>query len=407
LDGAGNLYVADIGGGGRVVKFSPSGGSYAYVSVLQSGEGAVAVGVDPSSNDVFVGDFSEGAYRVVAFNSSGTQFDDFGGGVVGPPPFGIETSGQIAVNATTHAVYVSDPSGNELWVFDRVGSIPAPVATTSPATSPGQLEATLQASVNPKAHGLLDCHFEYTDHVDFQLHGFANATDLPCPFKPTGSTSSPISRAVNGLAPATAYDYRIVATTNGGTAEGAAQEFETLPPLAPTVVSGAASSLTQTAATLAGSVNPQGGPISDCHFEYTDKVDFESNAFDNALVEECDAIPEGTTSEAVSAKVTDLSAGTDYRFRVVATNNSGTGEGTPQPFATLADTCATNPALCPPPPEEKHEAPRPPVVVPTPAPTPPATPPTKPLKCHKGFKKKTVRGKQKCVKVKKRKRRHG
>jgi hypothetical protein len=48
-------------------------------------------------------------------------------------------------------------------------------------------------------------------------------------------------------------------------------------------------------------------------------------------------------------------------------------------------TCATDPALCPPPPP----------------PPPPNNP--KPLKCKKGFKKKTVKGKAKCVKVKKHK----
>jgi hypothetical protein len=404
LDGAGNLYVIDYGNGGRVVKFKPSAGSYAYDSVLQSGEGAVAVGTDPSSNDVFVGDYSEGNYHVVAYDSTGAQFDDFGGGTIGPPPFGIETSGQIAANGTTHKVYISDPSGQKLWIFSRVASIPAPTATTSPATSLGQVEATLNASVNPKSHGLRSCEFEYTTHADFLQHSFANATTAPCPFKPVGSASTTISLAVTGLTPATAYDYRIVAATNGGTVEGAAEEFETLPPLAPTAATGSATGLAQTVATLGGSVNPHGGPISDCHFDYTDKADFEANSFANALSVECEFTPDGTTSEPVSAKVTGLTAGTEYRFRAVATNNSGTGEGLPQSFSTLADTCATKPALCPP--EEKHEVPPAPVVAaPPPTQAPPAPAAKRPLKCHKGFRKKTVRGRQKCVKVKKHKRR--
>jgi hypothetical protein len=45
----------------------------------------------------------------------------------------------------------------------------------------------------------------------------------------------------------------------------------------------------------------------------------------------------------------------------------------------------------------------PPIVIPLPAPSAPVK---KPLKCHKGFKKKTVHGKPKCIKVKKPKR-HG
>ena len=55
-----------------------------------------------------------------------------------------------------------------------------------------------------------------------------------------------------GLAPATAYDYRIAVTSNGGSAKGTAQAFETLPPLAPTVTTGSASLVTKTSATIAG-----------------------------------------------------------------------------------------------------------------------------------------------------------
>jgi hypothetical protein len=404
LDSSGNLYVVDIAGKGQVIKFKTSGGSYVYDSVLQSGEGAVAVGVDPGSGDVFVGDYGGGGYHVVAYDSSGTQFDDFGGGTVGPPPFGIETAGQIAANATTHKVYVSDPSSSKLWIFDRVTSIPAPTASTSAASSPGQLDVTLNATVNPQGHGLRACRFEYIDHADFLVNGFAAAASMPCPSKPVGSSSVAISAHVAGLTPATSYDYRIAVTSNGGSAEGTAQTFETLPPLAPTNTTGSASAITQTTATLAGSVNPHGGPVSNCHFEYTNEADFQANAFTHAVAAPCVPILTGTVSKAVLAKVSGLAANTKYRFRLVATNNSGTSQATDEAFTTLADTCATNPALCPPPAEEKHETiMTPPIVIPLPAPSAPVK---KPLKCHKGFKKKTVHGKPKCIKVKKPKR-HG
>lgn len=403
LDSAGSLYAVDIGQGGRVIKFKPSGGSFAYDSVLQSGEGAVAVGVDPSSNDIFVGDLDGSTYHVVAYDSSGAQFDDFGGGVVGGGPYGPETAGQIAANATTHKVYVSDPSAKKIWIFNRVASIPAPTAATAAASSLGQLEATLNASVNPKGHGLRDCHFEYTDHADFQLNGFANATSIPCSAKPYGSTSAVALARVDGLTPATDYDYRIAVTSNGGNAEGAAQAFETLPPLPPTATIGSASVITMTSATLAGTVNAHGGAVSDCHFEYTNETDFQKNGFASAVSKECLPYPDGTTNMPVSAKATPLTAGTSYRFRVVATNNSGTAEAADNTFGTQAETCATNPTLCPlPPPKETPAGPALPAPIVQPLPTPT---PAKPLKCRKGFRKKTVHGKAKCVKVKKRKHR--
>jgi hypothetical protein len=404
LDSAANLYVVDLANDGRVVKFKLSAGSYVYDSVLQSGAGAAAVGVDPATSDVFVGDFADGLYRVVAYNSSGVQFDDFGGGILSVASgFGTIASGQIAVNATTHKVYVVSSGDGTVKVFDRVASIPPPTASTTPASSVGQLEATLKSTVNPEGHGLLDCHFEYTGDADFQVNGFANATSVPCPINPVGSENAVVSVQRNGLTPGSTYDYRIVATSNGGTAEGTPQAFTTLPPLPPDATTGAGSAIAQTKATIAGTVNPRGGPISDCHLEYVKDATFQVSGFGTATSAPCSVKPSGTTAIPVSAKISGLTANTTYRFRVVATNNSGTTKATDQTFTTLPETCATNPTLCP-----VEEQPSPPVSSPPTqpsTPTPETTTPTqKPLRCRKGFVKKRVAGKAKCVKVKKHKR---
>jgi hypothetical protein len=396
IDSAGNLYVTDLSGGGRAIKFKLSGGAYVYDSVLQSGEGAGAVGVDPSNNGVFVGDLTGGSYHIAAYDSSGVKFDDFGAGILGSPPYGSYTSGQIAVNETTHKLYLTDPNTSKVWIFKRVASVPSPTATTSPTSPSSQVEATLKATVNPLGQGITDCHFQYTGAADFSANGFANATSLGCTSAPSGSAPVQISRALPGLSPGATYDYRIVVAGYGGTAEGSAQAFTMLPPLAPDVTTGSASEITKTAATLSGTVNAHGGPISDCHFEYTTNADFEASGFTKAISVNCLPKPGGTSNVTVSAKVASLTAGTSYRYRVLATNNSGATNGLDQPFATPAETCENTPALCPPPAV-------PPTIAPTPTPPPASPPPAapKPLKCHKGFKKKTVHGKPKCVKLKK------
>lgn len=398
FNSAGKLYVVDSANGGRVVRFSPSGGSYVYESTLQSGAGAVAVGVDSSSDDVFVGDLVSGKYHVVAYDSAGVPFDDFGAGLATQSQID-KAHGQLAVNATTHKVYLSNPGGSNLRVFERIGSIPAPTASIAAPTPVGQVEATLRATVNPKGHVLTSCGFDYTDHADFLANGFANAATAPCPAVVGDNESVSLSANVKGLETGTSYDYRIQIGSYGGSAESGSQSFQTLPPLPPEATTGTASALTKATATLGGTVNPKGGTVSNCHFEYVTEAGFQSTGFGGATSKVCTTVPSGNVANSVSAKVTGLSAATSYRFRVVATNNSGTTQAIDKTFATVAETCAENPALCPPAetPQSPSPAPSAPAVV-----IPPPAPQSKPLKCRKGFKKKKVRGKLKCVRVKKR-----
>jgi hypothetical protein len=161
---------------------------------------------------------------------------------------------------------------------------------------------------------------------------------------------------------------------------------------------GAASTLTKTTATLAGSVDPKGGTISNCHFEWVTEAAFQVTGFTGAASKACSPTPSGNGAVSVTAKPTGLTAATTYRFRVVATNNSGTGTATDNGFATVAETCSENVTLCPPSSSGGGSQ----SVLPPAVATPPPTRPTpKPLKCRKGFKKKHVRGKLRCVKVKK------
>ena len=244
---------------------------------------------------------------------------------------------------------------------------------------------------------LTSCGFEYTDHADFLANGFANATTAPCPAVVGNSEAAVVAANVKGLDSSTGYDYRIKIASHGGSAESAAQSFQTLPPLPPEATTTGVSALTKTTATLGGTVNPRGGTVSDCHFEYVTETSFQSSGFAGATSKACATTPSGNVSNSVSAKVTGLSAGTTYRLRVVATSNSGTTQAGATTFATVAETCGENPAACPTPPS------LPPAQVEAgPVVTVPPKPPAKPLKCRKGFKKKIVRGKPKCVRIKKR-----
>ena len=90
-----------------------------------------------------------------------------------------------------------------------------------------------------------------------------------------------------------------------------------------------ASSVTQTSATLNATVNPDGGEVSECKFEYGFTASYGTGA-------PCSSLPgSGESPVVVSAMVARLKANTTYHFRVVATNPNGTSYGEDREFTTL------------------------------------------------------------------------
>ena len=209
----------------------------------------------------------------------------------------------------------------------------APTVETGAASSLTQTAATLNASVNPNEGAVSDCHFEYGSTE-------AYGSSVPCSSLP-GSGTSPVavSAALGTLSANTTYHFRILATNAGGTGQGGDQAFTTLPN-APIVETGAASSLTQTAATLNASVNPNAGDVSDCYFEYGSTEAYGSSA-------PCSSLPgSGSSPVGVSASATSLSPNTTYHVRILATNAGGTNSGSDHTFKTLPNppTVETAPA---------------------------------------------------------------
>jgi hypothetical protein len=184
------------------------------------------------------------------------------------------------------------------------------------------------------------------------------------------------SLKVTELTAKTTYHFRLVVTSNAGLVNGNDGEFTTLP-LAPTVTTGAAGPVTQTSAAVAGEVNPKGA-IASCHFDYGLTTSYGSTAG-------CPTDPgSGESGIAEQVDLTGLAPGTTYHYRLVGANAGGTTNGLDQSFTTQS----------PPP------APLPPVAVLPPPTEVPISTPTAP-KCKKGFQKKRVHGKLKCVKRKK------
>jgi plastocyanin len=115
-------------------------------------------------------------------------------------------------------------------------------------------------------------------------------------------------------------------------------------PGTPTVTSEAASTVSQTEATLNGTVNPE-GKATEYFFEWGTSSKYGQKT------EELSLGSEDHSGHAVSAKLPGLMPGTPYHFRVVAKNGVGTTLGDDQTFTTEAPPgspfATTDPATAP------------------------------------------------------------
>jgi hypothetical protein len=110
----------------------------------------------------------------------------------------------------------------------------------------------------------------------------------------------------------------------------------TPPTQAPAVVTGSASGVTSTSATLNGTVNPEGAATT-YQFQYG-----TSTGYGTATPASPASAGSGSIVVSESASVSGLSASTTYDYRLVATNAAGTTDGSNQTFTTPAASSSGN-----------------------------------------------------------------
>jgi hypothetical protein len=105
-------------------------------------------------------------------------------------------------------------------------------------------------------------------------------------------------------------------------------------PIAPDVATESASAVTRTSAALYAWVDPIGGDVSDCHFEFGTTTAYGS-AIECGFVAELSAFPPSATAAIpVFARIYGLHPSTTYHYRIVAIDEGGTGRGADQSFTT-------------------------------------------------------------------------
>jgi hypothetical protein len=203
----------------------------------------------------------------------------------------------------------------------------APTATTGPVTSVAATTAGVSGTVNPNGSAT-SWYVEYGTSTSYgSKTSAANAG--------SGTSGTAVTALLTGLKPGTSYHYRVVATSSAGAAHGADGLLTTA--AAPQVVTGAASSVTASAATLNGTVNPSSRSTT-WYFELGTSTSYGTKTPPASA-------GSGTTTVPVSAPIAGLRAGRTYHFRLVATSDAGTTRGADRTFlAAAAPVVETRPA---------------------------------------------------------------
>jgi len=231
----------------------------------------------------------------------------------------------LTPNTTFHFRVVGDnvlgtSNGEDMTFFTSAPT--APTATTDDATFsfiPNQ--ATLNGTVNANNDNAT-VTFEYGTTTAYGTT--VNADQSPV----LGSTDTAVSKLITGLTPNTTYHYRVKATNGIGTTNGADMTFfNTTAPYAKTE---AASSITQTTATLNGTINPK----TLAEASTTATFEYGLTASYGTTVTAIESPIGGGYNQIVSANLTGLVPNTTYHYRVIANNVNGTGTGADMTFTT-------------------------------------------------------------------------
>ncbi|MDR9416551.1 MAG: FG-GAP-like repeat-containing protein, partial [Gracilimonas sp.] len=211
-----------------------------------------------------------------------------------------------------------------------------PEISSSAATAITTTTVTLNGSINAKGN-TVDAKFTYKLSSSGTYADTVSAT----PAQVTGSSSTTISADLTGLSPNTSYDFKALGSSEAGDIEGSELTFSTSDG-SPVVATGSATDITQTTATLDGTVNALNSSTT-AYFEYgtsSGVYTTQENVAENP-------INDGENEVDVTAALTGLTAGTTYYYRLVATNSGGTTEGSEGSFTTsnpIPTVTSTTPA---------------------------------------------------------------
>jgi hypothetical protein len=336
---SGELYVLENTGfsspHGPVLIFAsssvtvPSATTGSPVGVAPSVE-TVAGTVDPEGTDTNY----YFQYGVTSSYGQSTSATDAGPGTTSSAA--QATLSALEPTRTYHyRLVATDVEGDQVYGADQTFTTEAapPVVNGERASSVTSTDAALEAQINPNNQAAV-YYFRYGTSPT--LTGATAVPSQPGLEVSPGFGEFPVRQDVGGgLSPNTTYYFQVVATNATDSAEGPIESFTTLPP-APLAVAEAPSFVTETTATLNGTVTTQ--DIQTTYsFQYVNDADFKNSGYQHATsVPQPELDAEASLQPVpVTAFVGGLTPDTTYHVRFLADNAGGFTEDSEQTFTTV------------------------------------------------------------------------
>jgi NHL repeat-containing protein len=196
-------------------------------------------------------------------------------------------------------------------------ALPPVLGPPLPASAITDVTATIAAGINPEKsstiwrilYGETSVYGEHTPEFDIG----------------EGLGEQPVRFGLEGLRPDTTYHYAVQVSNQAGAVTGPDEAFTTATPTPPRAVTGGASSVTLTTATVAGTIEAEGLPTSFV-------LEFGTGAeYGTSIPGEAGASAEPLQ---ITVPLQYLAPGTTYHYRFVAINSDGRTYGADQMFTT-------------------------------------------------------------------------
>jgi WD40-like Beta Propeller Repeat len=346
IDATGRALVLDPTNN-RVQAFSSTAtpeGEFA-TSKLSGAPSPIDITVDPATNHVLAikpcaplacpGALPESERRVLELDAAGNLTETWAANA------GISSASGIGAAGANAYLSTSQGAGESPGAFILGTPVP-PGATIETVSTFTGTTATFEGHVHTDTLAAT-YHFEYSPDGATWTRIPANASEDA--LLPGDGAEHAVSVNATGLEAHTEYQVRLVATKAfaGGSAT-AQTSFTTAS--SPPVLSGASHShLRDTSAQLDAMINPE-NEETEYHFEYVGQASFEAEGFDAAASV---PVPPGSLSggeaKEVHEQLSGLAPETAYRYRLLASNDTGDVESAVGTFTTYASAQVFEP--CP------------------------------------------------------------